>query len=127
MLETLHQGTNFASHTHNRELILGRESTRLSFRRQADAAIERVQSRMNAGEKVDFINEEEDPDQWLSDAEHIFEDTISKHTDSNEPSATDEDTLASKQATHLRQLASEVEKFVEGKGDVEGALFTEYV
>lgn len=103
------------------------ESARLSFRRQVDAAIERIQSRMNAGEKMSFLDEEEDPDQWLSDAEHVFEDMISKQAtiDSNETLATDEDTLASKQATHLRQLANEVEKFVEGEGDVEGALFAD--
>lgn len=36
-----------------------------------------------------------------------------------------EDQLAQEQATRLRDLAQKVEEFVEGKGDLEGAIFSE--
>ena len=38
-----------------------------------------------------------------------------------------EDRLVSEQASKLKQLASKVEDFVEGEGDLEGARFDEYV
>ena len=38
-----------------------------------------------------------------------------------------EDRLASQQASKLKELADKVEDFVEREGEVEGALFDEYV
>lgn len=38
-----------------------------------------------------------------------------------------EDRIASEQAKRLKDLASKVEIFIEGEGDVEGARFEEYV
>ena len=40
---------------------------------------------------------------------------------------TDEDRFAKEQAARLRDLAKQVEDFVEGEGDLDGARFAEYV
>ena len=43
----------------------------------------------------------------------------------DQPINSTEDDVAAKQASRLQDLASKVEKFVEGEGDVEGARFEE--
>jgi len=40
---------------------------------------------------------------------------------------TAEDRVANEQASRLRNLAQKVEEFVEGEGDMEGAMFKEFV
>ena len=45
--------------------------------------------------------------------------------DVDEPGAKAEDRLASAQAAKLQELATKVEQFVEGEGDIEGARFEE--
>ena len=40
---------------------------------------------------------------------------------------TAEDRVAHEQASRLRNLAQKVEEFVEGEGDMEGAMFKEFV
>lgn len=74
---------------------------------------------------------EEDSEDWL----HISEDGLdaklvgamqSKADDGMDIDANDQqDTIANAQAEKLKGLASKVEKFVEGEGDVEGAIFGE--
>ncbi|KAJ7655173.1 SGT1 protein-domain-containing protein [Mycena polygramma] len=77
---------------------------------------------------------DEDSDQWLNvdaaDFENMLETTMGSskrqetamQVDSNEEEST-EDRLASDQASRLKSLATQVEAFVEGKGDLEGATF----
>ncbi|KAJ7693701.1 SGT1 protein-domain-containing protein [Mycena rosella] len=76
----------------------------------------------------------EDSDEWLSvdakDFENMLETTMgtSRQQDTMEIDPTEEtesaeDLLASDQASRLQNLATKVESFVEGKGDLEGARF----
>ena len=81
----------------------------------------------------------EDDDSWLNIDEEDFDSMLEKNmnsvkTGSRDPDLTGkmevdtphgEDTLTSLQAGHLKTLASKVEEFVEGKGDVERARFKE--
>lgn len=74
---------------------------------------------------------DEDSDEWLSiDADH-FEEILQGHNHKNKQSEAMniDGTLAqdasSTQASQLRDLASKVEEFIEGEGDVEGARFAE--
>ena len=84
----------------------------------------------------------EDPEDWLTvdaqDFDQMLEATLgggkrnSQKNDSEamdvDPSITaesEEDRLASEQAKRLKDLASKVESFVEGEGDLEGARFDE--
>jgi hypothetical protein len=54
-------------------------------------------------------------------------DKLSRDTrmDVDSPDISEEDRVASEQAARLKDLASKVEQFVEGEGDIEGALFEE--
>lgn len=86
---------------------------------------------------------EEDSDSWLDvDAENfeaMLQQTVASKKKSGDPNAMEvdgddddqeespEDRLASEQAMKLRDLASKVEQFVEGEGDLEGAKFDESV
>lgn len=85
---------------------------------------------MIVAEETELVREE-DSDQWLLEAERNMEDIISKHTNIitnvGESSAKNEERVAEEQASQLRHLANEVENFVEGTGEIEGALFNEYV
>jgi len=45
--------------------------------------------------------------------------------DVDSPEIPEEDRMANEQASRLKDLASKVEKFVEGEGDIEGARFEE--
>lgn len=110
--------------------LLNRENVRRSFRSLVDAAIIRAQNRLIVAEETELVREE-DSDQWLLEAERNMEDIISKHTNIitnvGESSAKNEERVAEEQASQLRHLANEVENFVEGTGEIEGALFNEYV
>ncbi|KAJ7770808.1 SGT1 protein-domain-containing protein [Mycena maculata] len=76
----------------------------------------------------------EDSDQWLNvdvkDFENMLETTMGPSKTQEDPmkvnlvdDETAEDRLASDQASRLQNLATKVEAFVEGEGDLEGARF----
>ena len=101
--------------------------TRPSFASKANAALK------TAGD-IDFSRcPEEEPDNWLDiDAEN-FDGLLQKlapgKSDGVNTMDVDqkEEELAQDQASKLKSLAQKVEKFVEGEGGLEGALFEEYV
>lgn len=79
---------------------------------------------------------EEDPDDWLNvdsqDFEAMLEQTMgskSNGMDVDEPESEEaaEERIASDQALKLKELAAKVEDFVEGEGEIDGAIFDEYV
>ncbi len=82
----------------------------------------------------------EDDDGWLAIDAEDFDDLLQKSVgrgsgdtpdrdkmDVDGSTETAEAKLASEQATRLQELASKVEQFVEGEGDMTGAIFEEYV
>ncbi|KDR84832.1 hypothetical protein GALMADRAFT_233248 [Galerina marginata CBS 339.88] len=102
--------------------------TRPSFAAQVDTAL--------ANKNIpDHSSEEEDPDDWLNIDSHEFEKMLEatarpKGDLPRDPNAMDldvmdlvEDRLASEQAKQLKDLAAKVENFVEGEGELEGAMF----
>ena len=84
---------------------------------------------------------EEDSDEWLTINENMMEDILRQahpSSESGRKSKADKmdvdvaedpekvvDRKAEEQASNLKSLAEKVEKFVGGKGDVEGATFEE--
>ncbi|KAJ7456639.1 SGT1 protein-domain-containing protein [Mycena latifolia] len=106
------------------------DATRPSFASLVTAAISRTPQEDIAAATQLY----EESDEWLNvdakDFENMLESTMgtSKHQDAMEidPMKDDEsaeDCLASDQASRLQNLATKVEAFVEGKGDLEGARF----
>ncbi|KAF5336862.1 hypothetical protein D9611_003214 [Ephemerocybe angulata] len=108
------------------------DATRPPFARQVDSAIARVPDLPPQDDLV------EDDDSWLNIDEADFESMMEKAGASKEPKRKDagermnvdnvsdaamEDEMASRQADRLKDLASKVEEFVEGEGDIEGARF----
>ncbi|KAJ7169523.1 SGT1 protein-domain-containing protein [Mycena filopes] len=102
--------------------------TRPSFASLVTAAIS--QTPVDA---LPSTNVEEDSDQWLNvdakEFENMLETTMGTsrrqdaiEVDPNEEESA-EDRLASEQASRLQNLASKVEEFVEGEGDLDGARF----
>ncbi|KAL4243144.1 Ecd family protein [Abortiporus biennis] len=102
------------------------DSIRSSFSSDVDAAA------LKAGLYPISVNKE-DPDDWLNvDAEHL-ESMLERAMGSQDTSTgapvvemqdtIDEDVIAKEQATKLQRLAKKVEEFIEGEGDLEGALF----
>nr|GAT49701.1 predicted protein [Mycena chlorophos] len=79
------------------------------------------------------IPPEEDSDDWLNinanDFDNMLETTMgnkSRSVDAMDVDPTaEEDQMASEQATRLKSLATKVEAFVDGEGDLEGALFSD--
>ncbi|KAJ8084332.1 hypothetical protein PM082_003101 [Marasmius tenuissimus] len=81
----------------------------------------------------------EDDDSWLNIDAESFEDALAKAQSSKNPDPdamdvdkpssemTEEDRVASEQASKLRDLAAKVEEFVEGEGDLEGARFKDEI
>ncbi|KAF4623707.1 hypothetical protein D9613_001668 [Agrocybe pediades] len=105
------------------------DSTRQSFAAQVDVALSNK-------DVPDHSDEPEQSDAWLSmdaqEFEHMLESTMGsnktgaqKDKDAMDVDENDsaEDRVASEQAQRLKNLASKVESFVEGQGDLEGALF----
>ncbi|KAF8971494.1 SGT1 protein-domain-containing protein [Flammula alnicola] len=88
------------------------DATRPSFASQVDAAIASVKN------SPDFLNREEDSDDWLNVDAQEFEQML--EATRGQPK---KDRLASEQAKKLKDLASKVENFIEGEGDLEGARF----
>lgn len=86
-----------------------------------------------APESVLYLGDEDD-DSWLNIDAEDFDDLLQKAAgrkgaaddlDSMNVDETAEERLASDQASRLKDLASKVEKFVEGEGDMTGARFEE--
>jgi hypothetical protein len=81
--------------------------------------------------------QEEDDESWLTidaqDFDAKLEKTLGRANkeslddamDVDSPEISEEDRMANEQASRLKDLASKVEKFVEGEGDIEGARFEE--
>ncbi|KAJ7293224.1 SGT1 protein-domain-containing protein [Mycena rebaudengoi] len=103
------------------------DATRPSFATLVSAAISQASDR-DVAPTVTV----EDSDEWLNvdanDFEHMLETTMgsSKTQDAmqvDHEGESAEDRLASEQASRLQNLASKVEEFVQGEGDLEGARF----
>ncbi|KAJ6574750.1 SGT1-domain-containing protein [Mycena capillaripes] len=103
------------------------DATRPSFASLVTAAISQAPDLPSA----DFY---EDSDQWLNidaaDFENMLETTMGSSKQHETAMEADpdgeesvEDRLTSDQASRLKNLATKVEAFVEGKGDLEGATF----
>lgn len=90
----------------------------------------------------DHSDDKEESDSWLHvDAKEFEEMLETTHAKPKAPKNSDpnamvvdsdghespEDRFASEQAKQLKDLASKVEDFIEGEGDLEGALFEECV
>lgn len=81
--------------------------------------------------------QEEDDESWLTVDAQDFEAKLEKTfgqanktsrddaMDVDSPEISEEDRMANDQASRLKDLASKVEQFVEGEGDIEGARFEE--
>ncbi len=109
------------------------DASRPSFATVVQAAI--VQYSDDRG----LPSEEEDTDDWLNvdaaDFDAMLEKTAGSSRDKGKGRATDkmdvdaseneEERLAKAQAARLKDLAKQVEDFVEGEGDLEGARFAE--
>ena len=110
------------------------DTSRPSFASQVDAAIASVK------ESTEPLDRGEESDEWLNlnaeDVDQMLEDSRTKGKpkarqngnamDIDEKTAESaEDRLTSEQAKRLKDLANKVENFVEGEGDVEGAIFDE--
>ncbi|TFK23090.1 SGT1-domain-containing protein [Coprinopsis marcescibilis] len=105
------------------------DASRPSFANQVDSAIAKI------GEVTTSQTGDEDSDAWLNVDAADFDTMLAKTMNVDKPSEgqmdidqpekrfVSEDDVASGQAERLKDLASKVEKFVEGKGDVEGARF----
>ncbi|PBL00901.1 SGT1-domain-containing protein [Armillaria gallica] len=84
-----------------------------------------------ARDSVSYVTAEEDNDEWLTIDAQDFDDLLQKSSKSQKSDVMDvdmsdktpEDKIASDQASRLKDLASKVEEFVEGEGDMEGAKF----
>ncbi|KAK0208455.1 SGT1 protein-domain-containing protein [Desarmillaria ectypa] len=84
-----------------------------------------------ARDSVSYITAEEDNDEWLTVDAQDFDDLLQKSSKNQTSDAMDvdkssempEDKMTSDQASRLKNLASKVEEFVEGEGDMEGAKF----
>ncbi|KAK0198551.1 SGT1 protein-domain-containing protein [Armillaria mellea] len=84
-----------------------------------------------ARDTVSYVAAEEDNDEWLTIDAQDFDDLFHKLSKSQKSDVMDvdksgetlEDIVASDQASRLKDLASKVEEFVEGEGDIEGAKF----
>ncbi|KAF7784710.1 transcriptional regulator family: SGT1 [Agaricus bisporus var. burnettii] len=104
-------------------------SHRQSFASQVSLAISESASVGDPG------LQEEDDETWLNIDAEEFENKMERalgqgdklaqgsEMDVDRPDVSEEDRVASEQATRLKDLASKVEQFVEGEGDIEGALF----
>ncbi|EEB89512.1 hypothetical protein MPER_12380, partial [Moniliophthora perniciosa FA553] len=110
------------------------DTARPSFAALVSSAISR------SPETLSSLSEDEDSDDWLNIDAEFFEDMLSKsgtkqQKGPKDPNAMDvdqldtemlsEDRVASEQASRLRDLATKVEEFVEGEGDIEGARFND--
>ncbi|KAJ3576125.1 hypothetical protein NP233_g625 [Leucocoprinus birnbaumii] len=115
----------------NAFLDIRSSNQRLSFSKQVESAITKAASIGDPG------LQEEDDEAWLTIDAQDFETKLeqvlgqtNKPTqedvmDVDSPEISEENRLASEQASRLKDLASKVEQFVEGEGDIEGAQFSD--
>ncbi|KAF9498063.1 SGT1-domain-containing protein [Pleurotus eryngii] len=89
-----------------------------------------------SSDTVPAVQSVEDPDDWLIIDSDSFDQMLERSMSGNKAKddtamdvdsggITAEDQLANEQAVKLRSLASKVEEFVEGQGDLEGARFAD--
>lgn len=87
---------------------------------------------MNAPQELSYATgDDEDDDSWLSIDADSFDDVLNSTIGKNSAQSMDvdedkEQQEAEIQASHLRDLATKVEDFVNKKGDLEGAIFEEF-
>ncbi|KAG7099520.1 hypothetical protein E1B28_001363 [Marasmius oreades] len=104
------------------------EVARPSFAALVSSAISR------APEPLPFTSHNEDNDDWLNIDTSSVDDMLARRSSKNPlypdamqvddpPEMTAEDRVTSAQASKLRNLAAQVEEFIEGEGDLEGARF----
>jgi hypothetical protein len=108
-------------------------ASRPSFASQVNAAIAKASDDLGPSQDV------EDNDDWLTvsaeDFDSVWQEKMRPNdapstssemdVDHSPQSETGEDGVTKAQVTKLRDLASKVDAFVTGDGDVEGALFEE--
>ena len=88
------------------------------------------------------MDEGEDPDDWLEITQRDLEQSLNAYVNTQPHNPTyvtqdtsmeadkeveEQDKTANEQAARLKRLAEKVDAFVEGKGDLSGAMFEEYV
>ncbi|KAF8640995.1 hypothetical protein AX17_000640 [Amanita inopinata Kibby_2008] len=105
-------------------------ASRQSFASQANSAISQVS-------ELPIVSDQEDNDQWLNvdvqDFDEMLKGTMGSGTnqirrdadamDIDVQGTDQEERMATTQAAKLTELATKVEQFVEGEGDIEGAMF----
>lgn len=98
----------------------------------AVAGVKELSEPLDRGEESDkWLNlNAEDFDQMLENSRtkgksKARQDGNAMDVDKEETSESPEDLLASEQAKKLKDLANKVENFIEGEGDIEGAIFDE--
>jgi len=93
----------------------------------------------SASAQLHTVDEGEDPDDWLEITQRDLERSLNTYTNTevHNPAYANQDTsmevdeeaeeekAASGQAARLKRLAEKVDAFVEGKGDLSGAMFEE--
>ena len=108
------------------------DAIRPSFADEVNAALSSAPSQQSTWD------EGEDPDDWLEITQRDLEKSLSLNAYmSTEPHNSayatqdtimgepEEDVAATEQAARLKKLAEKVDAFVEGKGDLSGAMFEE--
>lgn len=113
--------------------LFGSDISRPSFAALFNAALFRAPETLSNTD----LEQTEDSDDWMNvdakDFDEMLERVMRAGDSTVETPAMDtdggggeEDRVAKDQTDKLRDLAAKVERFVEGKGDVEGARFEEY-
>lgn len=104
------------------------DATRPSFASETNAAIS------SAHDGAFISTRGEDSEGWLdidaADFDSMLEDSFGPSSrpsdmDVDSNGASDEERATEQQTAKLQEMAKKVEEFVEGKGDVEGAMFEE--
>lgn len=106
--------------------------SRPSFAALFNVALSRAPETLSDADLV----QTEDSDVWMSvdanDFDEVLEramrassSTVQTHAMETDGEGGEEDRVAKEQTNKLRDLAAKVERFVEGKGDIEGARFEE--
>jgi hypothetical protein len=102
-----------------------------------NSAISQARGQRGNGDDLHLLNGEEDSDEWLLIDESMVDNMLARvqmpsgqgeadmDVDNEKSTGALEDKQAAEQANQLRTLASKVENFVAGQGDVEGATFEE--
>lgn len=110
--------------------LFGSDISRPSFAALFNAALSRAPEMVSDADLV----QTEDSDEWMNVDPKDFDEMLERAMRADgstveaqviETDGAKEDRVAKEQADKLRDLAAKVERFVEGKGDVEGARFEE--